>query len=156
MFSSTATSVASSSFKKLGSRTKKSKPSIADSSALERRSWEAWNQREECIFFDSLVRNSRNWGAIAADIGSKRSEQVRLIPVSPLTSAQEQRDVLVCPCVESYVVAQAHTDLAYCESACFLTLCHMFASEGAARGTTCRDGVGEAQADAGHQPRFTC
>lgn len=77
MFSSTATSVASSSFKKLGSRTKKSKPSIADSSALERRSWEAWNQREECIFFDSLVRNSRNWGAIAADIGSKRSEQVR-------------------------------------------------------------------------------
>ena len=67
------------SFKKHSSRSKKTKHTIADSSALERRSWEAWGQREECIFFDSLVRNSRNWGAIASDIGSKRSEQVRLI-----------------------------------------------------------------------------
>lgn len=66
------------SLKKHSSRSKKTKHTIADSSALERRSWEAWGQREECIFFDSLVRNSRNWGAIAADIGSKRSEQVRL------------------------------------------------------------------------------
>jgi len=65
------------SIKKHSSRSKKTKHSIADSSALERRSWEAWGQREESIFFDSLVRNSRNWGAIAADIGSKRSEQVR-------------------------------------------------------------------------------
>jgi hypothetical protein len=63
--------------KKHSSRSKKSKSTNADSSALERRSWEAWGQREECIFFDSLVRNSRNWGAIAADIGTKRSEQVR-------------------------------------------------------------------------------
>lgn len=77
MASSSIPPLASAFAKKQSSRSKKSKTPTTDSSALERRSWEAWGQREESIFFDSLVRNSRNWGAIATDIGTKRSEQVR-------------------------------------------------------------------------------
>jgi hypothetical protein len=42
----------------------------------DRRSWEAWTDKENHIFFDSLVRHSRNWAQIAADLVTKRQEQV--------------------------------------------------------------------------------
>lgn len=57
------------------------------SSAIERRSWEPWTDKENSIFFDSLSRNSRNWAEIARDVGTKRQEQVRLVLLFPLHSS---------------------------------------------------------------------
>lgn len=55
-------------------RTKKKK--LHDN--FETRRWEPWTEEENYRFFESLERNSRNWGEIAKDIGTKKQEQVRL------------------------------------------------------------------------------
>ena len=47
-----------------------------DSGKELRRAWEPWTEKENHVFFDSLVRNSRNWAEIAKDIGTKKKEQV--------------------------------------------------------------------------------
>lgn len=54
-------------------RTKKKK--LQDN--FETRRWEPWREEENYRFFESLERNSRNWGEIAKDIGTKKQEQVR-------------------------------------------------------------------------------
>lgn len=47
----------------------------------DKRSWEPWSQEEIKVFFDSIVKYGRNWALIAKEIGTKRQEQVIIIPV---------------------------------------------------------------------------
>lgn len=61
---------------KKSQRTKKPKNENT-SQGIEKRTWEPWTEKENQIFFSSIVKNSRNWGEIARDVGTKKQEQVR-------------------------------------------------------------------------------
>lgn len=56
--------------------TRKCKKSKPPKDSNEHRSWEQWSSEAEMIFFECLSRKSRDWNAIALEIGNKSSEQV--------------------------------------------------------------------------------
>lgn len=60
---------------KKSQRTKKPK-NVNTTQGIEKRTWEPWTEKENQIFFNSIVKNSRNWGEIARDVGTKKQEQV--------------------------------------------------------------------------------